>query len=378
MRVELAVQAKVAEEVAVVADEGAGVERGGDGRGAALAAELAGEEEVGGVLREQPAAERGGGLGELVAGDLVAGGGGCGVEVQARFDIGRAVELEHRAVEVLGAAACDDVDHRAGACAVLGRKALREHVFFEHRVFGDVGEDGLAAPGIVAVGAVDHERLLAAASAIGGEEVLVHEDVALVDGGTVGCVEQRQERDAAVEQGGGFDFALAQADAGFGLSERHIGRGAFDRDAALGGVDVEPNHHARGAPATQDHMLEMRGGKSLPCCVKRVVAADGQGFDRKLAAGVGVESAAKAEGRVFKGDGRAGDAGVGGVFDDAVQGGRVGSLGVEDRCAEKDGRNDGAAQQQWSLPRLVWRRLGLALRIHRVPQVRGQAALVLG
>ena len=55
---------------------------------------------------------------------------------------------------------------------------------------GDIGEDGLAAPGVVAVGAVDVEGLLAAAAAVSGEEILVHEDVALVDGGAVGGVEQ--------------------------------------------------------------------------------------------------------------------------------------------------------------------------------------------
>ena len=81
-----------------------------------------------------------------------------------------------------------------------------EKALVEHRHLlatassGQVGEDGLAAPAIVVGAAIHFEPGLPPAGAVGGEEVLVHEDVALIDGRAVGGVEQGQIGDAAVEQ----------------------------------------------------------------------------------------------------------------------------------------------------------------------------------
>ena len=103
-------------------------------------------------------------------------------------------------MELVAAAFGDDVDDAAGAGAVLGGEGVGQHGHLLHGGERDVGEDGLAAPAVVAGAAIDFEPGLAAAGAVGGEEVLVHEDVALVDGGAVGGVEQRQEGEAAIEQ----------------------------------------------------------------------------------------------------------------------------------------------------------------------------------
>ena len=211
-RAELAVEAEEAEEVVIVADEVAGRERRGDGAGAVLLAELAGEEEVGGVVLEQAAGEGRGGLVERVVGDFVAAGGGVGVEAgEFGLRAGGAVELEHAAVKLVAAGAGDDVDDAAGAAAVLGGEGVGEDGHLGDGVLRDVGEDGLAAPAVVGVAAVDFKPGLAAARAVGGEEVLVHEDVALVNGGAVGRVEQRKEGDAAVEQRRLFDLCGAEA-----------------------------------------------------------------------------------------------------------------------------------------------------------------------
>ena len=108
--------------------------------------------------------------------------------------LGWTPEFEELPVEFVAAAAGDDVDDAAGAGAVLGGEGVGEH---GHLVDGhqrNVGEDGLAAPPVVGVGAVDFKPGLAAARAVGGEEILVHEDVALIDGGAIGGVEQRQSR----------------------------------------------------------------------------------------------------------------------------------------------------------------------------------------
>ena len=55
-------------------------------------------------------------------------------------------------------------------------------------------------PAIATGRAVDFEPGLASSCAVGGEQLFVHEDIALVDGGAIGGVEQWKIGDAAVQQ----------------------------------------------------------------------------------------------------------------------------------------------------------------------------------
>ncbi len=94
----------------------------------------------------------------------------------------------------------DDVDCATGAGSVLSGEAVVQDGHFLDREKGQVGEDRLTSPAIVPVGSIDFEPRLAATGAIGGEHVFVHEDVALVDGLTVGGVKQRQVGDASIQE----------------------------------------------------------------------------------------------------------------------------------------------------------------------------------
>ena len=108
----LAVEAEVFEEVAVVTLKDSGLKGGDDVGAAALLGKLAGEEEMGGVVPEQLAAERVGELVELILGDLVAAGSGGGAEaVVVGAEIAGTVEAEDAAMVGFAAAAGDDVDH---------------------------------------------------------------------------------------------------------------------------------------------------------------------------------------------------------------------------------------------------------------------------
>src|SRR6266849_2347111 len=110
-------------------------------------------------------------------------------------------------MELIATALGDDVYSAARAAAVFSRKAVRDHCHFLHRGERDAAEQRLAAPTIVASTAVHFEPGLAPSGSVGGEEILVREDVALVNGRTVGCVQQRQKSDPAVEQGRLFHLA---------------------------------------------------------------------------------------------------------------------------------------------------------------------------
>ncbi len=72
--------------------------------------------------------------------------------------------------------------------------AFVEHRHLLHRVQRDVAEDRLPSPAIVAGAAIHFEPRLPPAGAVGGEQILVHEHVALIDGRPIGCVEHRQDK----------------------------------------------------------------------------------------------------------------------------------------------------------------------------------------
>src|SRR5579872_1739386 len=107
---------------------------------------------------------------------------------------------------LIAAALSDDVDHAAGAAAIFGGESAGEDGHLLNRVQWDVAEHGLAAPTVVAGSAVHFEPGLTASGAVGGEEILIHEHVALVDGWAIGGAEQREIGDAAVEQRRVFDL----------------------------------------------------------------------------------------------------------------------------------------------------------------------------
>ena len=147
--------------------------------------------------------------GEVVAARGVGGGEAC----ERGFGGGGPPEFEELAVEAVTACAGDEVDDGPGGGAVLGGEGVGEDGHLRDGHEWDVGEDGLAAPHVDVVGAVGFEPGLAAACAVGGEEVLVHKDVALVDGGAVGGFEEGEKSEAAGGEGGVVDLLLGEVDA---------------------------------------------------------------------------------------------------------------------------------------------------------------------
>src|SRR5205085_8664068 len=134
------------------------------------------------------------------AGQLVpAGGIGGGEAVKGGGGIGRPPEFHQLAVELLAPALRDDVDNAAGTAAVLGREGIGQDGHLLDGGERDGAEDGLAAPTVVAGAAIHHEGGLASSGAVGSEQVLVEEDVALVDGRAVCRVEQRKRGNLAAE-----------------------------------------------------------------------------------------------------------------------------------------------------------------------------------
>ena len=114
-------------------------------------------------------------------------------------------------MKIVAAALSDDVNHAARGCAILGGKGVCEYIHFLHGGAWNVIENSLASPEIAGVGAIHFEPRLAAAGAVGGEQVFVHEDVAHVDRRAIGRVEQRKVCDALAQQGSLFDLLLEES-----------------------------------------------------------------------------------------------------------------------------------------------------------------------
>jgi hypothetical protein len=107
-------------------------------------------------------------------------------------------KFQQLAAQAVAARTRHDIHHASSRSTVLGRETVGEHSNLIHRHQRNIGEDRLASPHIDRVRSIGYEQGLPSSCAVGGEQIFIHEDVALVDGGAVGCVEQRQIGDAAV------------------------------------------------------------------------------------------------------------------------------------------------------------------------------------
>gem|GEM_PF-6209579 len=181
----------------------------------------------------------------------------------------------------------DNIHDAAGAGSVFGGEGVFKHGHFADRVERNIAEDCLPAPTVIGVCTIDLEPGLAAARTVGGEEILIHEDVALVDGGAVGGVEQRQVGDAAVEErqvaylARGEDLAhlgLVGAQCACFAGDDHAGRAAGKRETC---VDL------RGHSRFELQGMDVCGSESLRVCGEGIAAGDGQAAKRSSAAGAG-------------------------------------------------------------------------------------------
>ena len=146
-------------------------------------------------------------LSQRVVGDVVSARGVVGVEAgKRRLRGGWTPQLHGLTMEIVAAAFGDDVDHAARGGAVFGGKRIGQHVHLLHGGARNIVENGLAAPEIAGIGAIHFEPRLAAAGAVGGEQVLIHKHIAHVDGRTIGGVEQRQVGYALAQQRRLFDL----------------------------------------------------------------------------------------------------------------------------------------------------------------------------
>src|SRR5260370_11488305 len=104
------------------------------------------------------------GAGECAAGLIQAVGGTAGGERGARLNARRPPESNHVAVILVGAGTCVDVDDAAGGASVLGGEGIGEDGELLDRRQRNVGEQGLAAPRVIAGAAIHDEGRLTPAA----------------------------------------------------------------------------------------------------------------------------------------------------------------------------------------------------------------------
>ena len=94
----------------------------------------------------------------------------------------------------------NDIHHPARGCAILCGECVFENSHLLHARQREICKDCLPAPTVIAGTAVHLEGGLPPAGTICSKQVLVHENVALIERRTIGRVQQRQVRDATIQE----------------------------------------------------------------------------------------------------------------------------------------------------------------------------------
>ena len=177
----------------------------------------------------------------------------------------------------------DDVHGASRPAAVLRRELVFEHRHLLHRIEREIRENRLPAPAIVAGRAVDFKPRLPAARSVGGEKILVHEHVALVDRGTIGGVEQRQVRDAAIRQRRRFHLARVEPVAQLRRVRANFAGHSRDRDLRLRAGEVQLKRDLGGGAAFEREVVDARVGESCLYRRDRVGSRDREAVEREIA-----------------------------------------------------------------------------------------------
>ncbi len=229
----------------------------------------------------------------------------------------------------------DDVHRAAGRGAVFGRKAVVQDGHFLHGSQRQVAEKSLPAPTVVAVGAVDFKPRLAAARAVGGEHVLIHEHVALVDGLSIGGVQEGQVGDPPIEQRSVLHLLSAQTIAELRTVGAHFPYRPCNGDLRVPPCCVELQIDVGGGASGQRQAGGLHFGETL-FGGDDIVAADGQTGDGVAAGVVGLRGAFKAGELVGHGHLHRRHIGMGLVDHMAAKGGCIGGLGSEKQRGKTD------------------------------------------
>ena len=284
--VDLTVKPQESKPAAIVAVKDSRRQRRCDGRSLSFSIPLASQRKVR-PPRDQRAGKCGRGLAKHIAGEVVAAGGVGGGKSRERCFARRGPpQLDQLATIVAAARASDEIDYRACRAAVFRSKRVRQH---GHLVDGrerDVGEDRLPPPHVNAVGAIHLEPGLPAARAIGGDEELVHEDVALVDGRAVGRVQQRQPGDAAREQRRLLHLPFAEMNAELRLIGAQVSRRAFHGHAGGLACNLQMEFDVGATAACEFEVCGLRGGEAVSVNDDCIGSCDGQAGKREAACGI--------------------------------------------------------------------------------------------
>ena len=323
------VEADKCQPSAVVSHVGAGCDWGDHRRSLILAAEFSGHKEMGGAARAQGSAEIHVGLPQGIAEQRIAGGVGSHLRKSGKRGggAGRAPRFHRVAVHLAASALADDVDHAPGAAAVFGREGIGKHVHFLDGRARQSGNDGLAPPGIDAVRAVHLKPGLAAARAVGGEQGLVHEDIALADGRAIGGVQHGEVGDLVAEQRGGVHLGGVENLAQLGLIGANLAGHAGYRNLALPSGDVKLQIEVGGGIAGERHFVEPGLGEARFGGGNGVGARDRKSGDGEIAGGIALRGAFQAAAIVGNGQRHTGDSRVALVHDAAMNGRHIGRLG---------------------------------------------------
>src|ERR1041385_7110914 len=90
-----------------------------------------------------------------------------------------------------------------------------------------------------------------AARSVGGKQVLVHEDIALIDGRAVGGIEQRQKRDPAIQQRQVLHLFMAKTVSQLRHVSAHFPCSSGDNDFSLDLRNVQLQGHVNVSAANQ-------------------------------------------------------------------------------------------------------------------------------
>ena len=264
-RVELVIDARVHQALAVVADiRGDAAKqrrrhRAGEVRRAILAGVLSGGKEEGPVRRNRPA--RG-------ARDLVQHVGHIGRRDSRRARGGGpflqpawTAFVERFAVRHVGARLGDDVDGSAGGPAEFSGEGVRQHLHLLHGRNRHGREHRLPAPGLVAGGAVHRVAGFAPAAGAGDEIRGVDEQIPRSFRRPERRVQQRERCDLAAEHRHVFNLLRIEAHAQLRIAA-DAGGGAVHRDLARAAAHRQANVDRGGLAAAQDNVAQRLGGET--------------------------------------------------------------------------------------------------------------------
>ena len=329
--IELTVEAKESQPAVVVSHINARLDGRDHRRTLVFPAELAGHKEVSGAARSDGPAEVQIGLPQSIAEQRVAGrvGGDMRKSRESSGGVCRPPRFRGFPMQLASPAAADDVDDAAGAATVFGGESIGQHVHLLHGLARQRGDEGLAAPGIDGVGAIRLEPRLPAPGPVGGEQRLIHKNVALADGWAIGGAQHREVGDFVAEQRSGVHLDGVEQRAQLRLIGPHLANHARDGDLAPASGHVELQFQIGGGVAGERHSVERGVGEARFGRGDGVRASDRKSRQREVAAGVAFGDALQAGLRVGRGQCHAGNSRVALVDNAAMNGSGVGRLGEQ-------------------------------------------------